>query len=126
MIIAEAIRRALKKSKKSQTALGELWGTTPQVINNKIRLRRWTGEELAQVAAFTGGRLMIVYPDGEQIEIDSQEAEKPKAAREPKAKKAPAVKKAAPKKAPTQKKAPAKKAKEPEQIEEQISFFEEV
>ena len=128
MVIADAVRRALKKSKKSQTALGELWGTTPQVINNKMRLRRWTGNELVQIAGFTGGKLMFVYPDGEQIEIDAPETEKPKAPEAPKLKKAPAVKKAAPKKAPAQKKAPAKKKepakKAPDALEEQISFFD--
>ena len=52
---------------------GDLLGTTPQVINNKIRLERWSAEELAQVAAFTGGQLAVNYPDGEQILIDPSE-----------------------------------------------------
>ena len=72
MYVCEAIRKAMKKAKLSQTRLGEIWGTTPQVINNKMRLERWTAEELAQVAAYTGGKLLISYPDGEQIEVESQ------------------------------------------------------
>ena len=72
MVVSDAIRKAMKKAKLSQTRLGEIWGTTPQVINNKMRLQRWTAEELAQVAGYTGGKLMFVYPDGEQIEIEPQ------------------------------------------------------
>lgn len=72
MFVSDAIRKAMKKAKLSQTRLGEIWGTTPQVINNKMRLQRWTAEELAQVAGYTGGKLMFVYPDGEQIEIEPQ------------------------------------------------------
>ncbi len=72
MFVSDAIRKAMKKAKLSQTRLGEIWGTTPQVINNKMRLQRWTAEELAQVACYTGGKLMFVYPDGEQIEIEPQ------------------------------------------------------
>lgn len=72
MFVSDAIRKAMKKAKLSQTRLGEIWGTTPQVINNKMRLQRWTAEELAQVAGYTGGKLMFVFPDGEQIEIEPQ------------------------------------------------------
>ena len=70
MTLADAVRRALKKGKTSQTELGRLWGTTPQVVNNKLRLDRWTGAELAQIASLAGGNLAIVYPDGEQLLID--------------------------------------------------------
>lgn len=73
MFVCDAIRKALKKAKLSQTRLGEIWGTTPQVINNKMRLQRWTAEELAQVAGYTGGKLIISFPDGEQIEIEPRE-----------------------------------------------------
>ena len=132
MAVSEAIRLALKKAKKSQTELGTLWGTTPQVINNKIRLQRWTGEELAQVAAFTSGKLAIVYPDGEEIPVSgegvkkSAKAEAGKQAKKQAAKKP--VKPEAPAK-PKQKKAAAK-PKQPKAekassvLEEQISFFD--
>ena len=73
MSVSLAVRSALKKEKKSQTALSADWGTTPQVINNKMRLERWTGEELVRVAAFTGGELAFVYPDGTQIPIRVEE-----------------------------------------------------
>ena len=78
MNVSEAVRSALKKGKVSQTALGARWGTTPQVINNKMRLKRWTGEELAQVAEYTGGKLAILYPDGEEILIEPEEEKEQK------------------------------------------------
>ncbi len=76
MTSADAVRRALKKGKISQTQLGQIWGTTPQVVNNKLRLGRWTGAELAQIAALSGGKLEMVYPDGEEIPIDPPDGEK--------------------------------------------------
>lgn len=78
MNVSEAVRSALKKGKVSQTALGARWGTTPQVINNKMRLKRWTGEELAQVAEYTGGKLAILYPDGEEFRIEPEEEKEQK------------------------------------------------
>ena len=126
MSASDAVRMAIAKAGIKQTELSKIWGTSPQAIYNKLNLERWTARDLAQIAKITGGKLAFVYPDGQEILIqasetgDAPEPEKPKAA---KPKKTPAEKKAAPKKAPA-KKDPAKKAKEPEQIEEQISFFE--
>lgn len=71
MSVSEAVRRAMKKGKLSQTELGRRWGTSPQVINNKLRQYGWNGDELAEIAAFTGGKLAFVYPDGEQIDFDN-------------------------------------------------------
>ena len=77
MSVSDAVRKAMKKEKLSQTALGAHWGTTPQVINNKMRLGRWSGEELARIAECTGGKLAFVYPDGEQIPIEAPAEEFP-------------------------------------------------
>lgn len=130
MSASDAVRMAIAKAGIKQTELSKIWGTSPQAIYNKLNLERWTARDLAQIAKITGGRLAFIYPDGQEILIQAQEAEeaeKPEEPEKPKAtkpKKASAEKKAAPKKAPAQKKDPAKKVKEPEQIEEQISFFE--
>ena len=70
MTVSDAVRRTLKKGKVSQTELGRRWGTTPQVINNKLRLNQWSGAELMQVASFAEGKLGIIYPDGAQLLID--------------------------------------------------------
>ena len=78
MSVSASVRMALSKANKRQLSLGELWNTSPQVISNKLRLERWTGEELVQVAAFTGGKLAFVYPDGQEILISAEEKTKKK------------------------------------------------
>jgi hypothetical protein len=119
MSVSEAVRAAMKKGKLSQTELGRRWGRSPQAINNKLRQYPWTGEELAQVAAYTGGTLAFIYPDGEQIRIDvpaefrkKKKAAAPAKTKQPKTAKASVQAKAA--KSPVQTKAPeAPKMKEP-------------
>ncbi len=128
MSVSASVREALTKAQKRQLDLCTVWDTSPQVISNKFRLERWTGEELARVAAFTGGKLAFVYPDGQQIFINAyaepeKEKEKPEKARKEKT-----VKTAGKEKSPVRAKeknaqAKPKKAKESEVIEEQISFF---
>ena len=78
MTLEEVVRRAMKKGKLSQTALAKRWGTSPQAINNKVRLYGWTTAELAEIASFAGGQVGIIYPDGEQLLIDPP-AEEPEA-----------------------------------------------
>ena len=104
-----------------------LWETSSQVITNKFRLERWTGEELAQVAALTGGKLAFVYPDGQQIFIPSSETgRETEALKKAKKPKAPAGRKADPKPAAKKTKTPAKPkaAKTNRPVEEQLSMFD--
>ena len=72
MSVSDSVRMALNKGSKSQTDLSKFWGTSQQAISNKIRLERWTGEELARVAEYTGGKLAFIYPDGTQIIINGR------------------------------------------------------
>ena len=128
MSVSASVRMALKKASKHQVELGALWGSSRQSVSNKFRLERWSAEDLAQVAELTGAKLAFVYPDGQQILIQPDEAGEPEKKPEAPAK----AKKAAPAKQkkpeasakPKQKKAPAKEVKAPDVIEEQISFFE--
>ena len=130
MSVSASVRAALSMAKKRQLDLAALWETSPQVITNKFRLERWTGEELARVAALTGGKLAFVYPDGQQIFIPSSEAgretEVRKKEKPPKPLKVSAGRKEAPKPAEKKVKAPVKpkaeKTKKP--VEEQLSMFD--
>ena len=70
MTLEEVVRRAMKKGKLSQTELAKRWGTSPQAINNKVRLYGWTTAELAEIASLAEGKVGIIYPDGEQLLID--------------------------------------------------------
>ncbi len=130
MSVSASVRAALSMAKKRQMDLAALWETSPQVITNKFRLERWTGEELAQVAALTGGKLAFVYPDGQQIFIPSSEAgretEVRKKAKQLKPLKVSAGRKEVLNPAEKKVKAPAKpkaeKIKKP--VEEQLSMFD--
>ena len=127
MSVSASVRAALSMAKKRQLDLAALWETSPQAINNKFRLERWTGEELARVAALTGGKLAFVYPDGQQIFISSSETgSKAKGQKKAKPPNVPTGKKATPKppakKAKTPAKPKAEKAKKPAEV--QLSMFD--
>ncbi len=129
MSVSKAVRMALKKAGKKNSDLAELWGYQLNAVSNKFQKERWTGNELSEVAEMTGGQLSFVYPDGTQITIPQEDPKKEaKAAAKAEAKKAAAAKTKKPETStkPKQKKAPAKlkPAKEPNVLEEQISFFE--
>ena len=129
MSVSTSVREALTKARKRQMDLCTLWDTSPQVISNKFRLERWTGEELARVAAYTGGKLAFVYPDGQQIfinaSVESEDANQStvKARQEKPATTSRKEKIPLTTKKKMQAKAKTKKGKEPELKEEQISFF---
>ena len=78
MSVSTAVRMALAKGNKKQTELAELLGIQRQPVNLKLAKERWTGAELARIAAFTGGKLAFIYPDGQQILIEPP-AEEPEA-----------------------------------------------
>ncbi len=75
MTISDVVRTALKMSGKKQTELSEAWGyTTPQALGVKFSRGSWTANELANIAEFTGGKLAILYPDGQQILVMPESA----------------------------------------------------
>lgn len=70
MEVSDAVTYALKKSGKKQADLiGVLKVGTPQAANKKVREGRWSAEDLIAVAAFTGCKILIQMPDGEQFEL---------------------------------------------------------
>ena len=85
MSVSTSVRMALAKGNKRQVELAELLGFTRQAVNLKLAKERWTGAELARVAAFTGGKLAFVYPDGQEILVDLPEGngKRAKPARQP-------------------------------------------
>ena len=70
MTVSGCVKAVLSYCGKMQLDLAEYFGMTKQSFNNKIRFDRWTAKDLAKVAAFVGGKLMIVLPNGQQILID--------------------------------------------------------
>ena len=75
MSVSTAVRMALAKGNKKQTELAEFLGIQRQPVNLKLAKERWTGAELTLIAAFTGGKLAFIYPDGQQILIEAPEKE---------------------------------------------------
>ena len=75
MSVSTSVRMALAKGNRKQTELAELLGFQRQAVNLKLAKERWTGAELARIAAFTGGRLAFIYPDGQEILIEAPEKE---------------------------------------------------
>ena len=70
MTISDCVRMALGKANRKQTDLSVYLGLTkPQSLNNKLIRNSWSGDDLVKVAEFTGGKLMIQYPDGQQVLI---------------------------------------------------------
>ncbi len=128
MSVSDSVRMAITKAGISQTELAKLWGTSPQAIYNKLNLERWSAADLVRIAQITGGKLMFVYPDGQEILIDPVSGPKKETGTQEQPKKAKALVKAQEKKAPvkTQEKKASpkqKKEKKPEALEEQISIF---
>ncbi len=72
---SQAVKMALVKAGKKQKDLMPLFGDARslQSINNKVRLDRWFANDLALVAEMTGGKLAFIFPDGQNIVIDSKE-----------------------------------------------------
>ena len=69
--ITSVVKMALLKSGKKQLDLGGVFGMSAASISNKIRGGRISWDDLALIAEFTGGKLCIVYPNGENISIDA-------------------------------------------------------
>ncbi len=73
MSVSGAVRMALTKGGKKQAELARAMGIYTQSMYLKMVKERWTGAELAKVAEFTGGKLVFLYPDGQQIPIEAAE-----------------------------------------------------
>ena len=68
MTISDTVRMALQKGGKQQRELAEDWGfTTPQALGVKFNRGSWSANDLANIAEYTGGQLVIRYPDGQDI-----------------------------------------------------------
>ena len=67
MALSDTVRMALAKRGMSQQDLADKWGSTRQAINNKFSRDSWSGDDLMKLARITGGKLAMIYPDGQQL-----------------------------------------------------------
>ena len=73
MTVSDVVRMALGKANKSKSDLvGVLGVSSPAAVYNKMSKESWSAMDLVKVANFTGGKLMIVYPDGQQLLIQPE------------------------------------------------------
>ena len=74
MKISDIVRMALAKSRKSQVDLQRYFNlSSPSAMGNKMIRGSWSANDLARVAKFTGGDLIIRYPDGTEIAVRPEE-----------------------------------------------------
>ena len=73
MKISDSIELVLAKGKVKKIELGTHWNTTRQAVSNKFYRDYWSANELADIARLTGSKLMFVFPDGQQIYVDTDE-----------------------------------------------------
>ena len=68
--ISDSVSMALQKAGKKQKDLAERWGKTKQSMSMKFVNDSFFGDDLVDIAKFTGGKLAFIYPDGTVINID--------------------------------------------------------
>lgn len=73
--VSQRIKQALIGCGRKQIELAEFFGISRQAMSNKFNRDSWSADELAKVASFVGGNLVIEMPDGQRIPIDHTEGE---------------------------------------------------
>lgn len=68
--VSDSVSMALQKAGKKQKDLAERWGKTKQSMSMKFVNDSFFGDDLVDIAKFTGGKLAFIYPDGTVINID--------------------------------------------------------
>ena len=80
MTISKCVDMALKRAGKSKVEMTSYWGFSfPQTLAKKFSRESWSGEDLVRLAQFTGGELMLVYPEGDSIQILTDKVEEAQA-----------------------------------------------
>lgn len=73
--VSQRIRQALVGCGRKQIELAEFFGISRQAMSNKFSRDSWSADELAKVASFVGGNLVIEMPDGQHIVVDPPKTE---------------------------------------------------
>lgn len=67
--VTQRVKQALAGAEKTQVEMASYFGVSKQAMSNKVARDSWSAYDLAKVAAFVGGQLMIVMPDGQNLII---------------------------------------------------------
>ena len=71
MTVSDIIKGLLSMTGKKQTDLAEVLG-----MSNKVRMNRWSADDLIKAAELCGGKVAIIMPDGQTIQLRNDEDEK--------------------------------------------------
>ena len=79
-MVTDKIKALLAMSGKKQIELAEEFGVTPQSMNNKMSMNRYSAEDLIRIAQFTGCKVGFLLPDGQHIflEVEDMRSEQKK------------------------------------------------
>ena len=73
MKMSDTVRMILLKGNIAQGDLATQWGyVSKQSMNNKFSRGSWSANELANLAELTGGKLLVRYPDGQEIPVEPE------------------------------------------------------
>ena len=76
MTVSDIIKGLLSMTGKKQTDLAEVLGmSSKQAMSNKVRMNRWSADDLIKAAELCGGKA-IIMPDGQTIQLRNDEDEK--------------------------------------------------
>ena len=73
--VSQRVKQALVGCGKKQIELADHFGISRQAMSNKFSRDSWSADELAKVADFVGGELVIEMPDGQRIVVDPPKTE---------------------------------------------------
>lgn len=77
-MVTDKVKALLALAGKKNVELARLFGVTPQSMNNKMALNRYTADDLIKIAEFTGCRVGFLLPDGQHIFLDPEDARQDK------------------------------------------------
>lgn len=72
-MVSDKVRALLALSGKRNIDLAELYGVTRQSMTNKLAHNRFSADDLIRIASFTGCRVAFVFPDGQNIFLDTED-----------------------------------------------------
>lgn len=75
-MVTDKVKALLSIAGKKQIDLANEFGVTPQSMNNKMALNRYTAEDLIAIAQFTDCRIGFVLPNGEHIYLEPEDMRK--------------------------------------------------
>lgn len=77
-MVTDKVKALLALAGKKNVELARAYGVTPQSMNNKMTLNRYTADDLIKIAEFTGCRVGFLLPDGQHIFLDPEDAREDK------------------------------------------------